>query len=179
MLISNKLGKVIAIEGVDCIEVKYTYTKQEKSLLIALSPQFRGNLPERARVFRLPVGQNVYKYGKLMLLPEKELDNRVFLIDKFDHVIDKISEKCYSVDIDHDLTTAVIINKTYTHKSWNFGVVFFAILKPGEYIVSTCYDGKRVVRWNENGKLKQAVVLDEAWETFKTPDEIPDGAVEL
>jgi hypothetical protein len=111
-----------------------------RSLRVALSREFGGEVPERA-----DVGKVGAKKDLLMLFPERKQDNRHLVIAGFPRPGHR-----RGADINKEETTATILDQSYGYGAWGSGVAFIAIIGEGQRIVSNTY---RVI-WVEDGEVR-------------------------
>jgi hypothetical protein len=111
-----------------------------RSLRVALSREFGGEIPQRA-----DVGKVGAKKDLLMLFPEKRQDARHLVIGEFPRPGHR-----RGADINKEETTATILDQSHGYGSWGSGVAFIAIIGEGQRVVSNTY---RVV-WVEDGEVR-------------------------
>jgi hypothetical protein len=134
-----------------------------RSLRVALSREFGGEVPERADVGKVGKERNL-----LMLFPERKQDNRHLVIAGFPRPGHR-----RGADINKEETTATILDQSHGYGAWGSGVAFIAVLEEGQRIVSNTY---RVV-WVEDGEVRdERFTQAEYIEYFKG---IKDDDVEL
>jgi hypothetical protein len=111
-----------------------------RSLRVALSREFGGEVPERA-----DVGKVGAKKDLLMLFPERKQDDRHLVIAGFPRPGHR-----RGADINKEETTATILDQSHGYGAWGSGVAFIAIIGEGQRIVSNTY---RVI-WVEDGEVR-------------------------
>lgn len=166
MKIANRSGKLAKSERGVSIEIRPdTNGPKVRTLRVALSREVGELVPEAAKVVRLKNKQDPNKKGILMMFPEdSKKDDRVLVIDGFDHTVHRSS-----IGIDSSLTTAEILDQESGYGAWGSGVAFIAILAPGQRIVSTRHGSRRRVLWIEDSELKYAAMTEEEWVQFNGP----------
>jgi hypothetical protein len=135
-----------------------------RSLRVALSREFGGEVPERA-----DVGKVGAKKDLLMLFPEKrQQDDRHLVIAGFPRPGHR-----RGADINKEETTATILDQSHGYGAFGSGVAFIAVLEEGQRVVSNTY---RVI-WAEDGEVRnERFTQAEYIEYFKG---IKDDDVEL
>lgn len=134
-------GKLRKEDGNDVIVI---CNGTETLLKVFVSPEFNGEIPERADI--------ITEDGKIHLVPEKEKDERLFIIDAIK--IFSLKFESFAVELDEKMTTACIKKKRrYGGDHLEAGLAYAAILDFGEKIVSREYSHyRRVVSYSkENG----------------------------
>lgn len=133
-------GKLRKEDGNDVIVI----CNGTKTLLkVFVSPEFNGEIPERADI--------VTVNRKMHLIPEEKKDERLFIIDTIEVLSFRLD--LHSVELDEKLTTACVKEKKEDGNPYKTILAYAAILDFGEKIVSREYSHyRRVVSYSkENG----------------------------
>lgn len=119
--------------------------RREPLLNVFLSSELGSDVPERADV--------VIKDGRIHLVPEREKDERLFLIDAIE--VYCLAHPKHSVSVDKELTTADI-QEMREESGWPITTMAYAaIFNPGDRVVSTKHGHfRRVVSFNEEHVLE-------------------------
>ncbi len=133
-------GKLRKEDGNDVIVI---CNGTETLLKVFVSPEFNGEIPERADI--------VTVNRKMHLIPEEKKDERLFIIDTIEVLSFRLD--LHSVELDEKLTTACVKEKKEDGNRYKTILAYAAILDFGEKIVSREYSHyRRVVSYSkENG----------------------------
>jgi hypothetical protein len=138
----HKLGGSLeeGAKGHSIVITPDTNGPKTRSLRVALSREFGGEVPERADVGKVGKDRKL-----LMLFPERKKDNRHLVIAGFPRPGHR---RC--ADINEEETTATILDQSHGYGAFGSGVAFIAVLEEGQRIVSNTY---RVI-WVEDGEVR-------------------------
>jgi hypothetical protein len=141
MKINNLGGKLEeGTKGHAIVITPDTNGPKTRSLRVALSREFGGEVPERADVGKVGKDRKL-----LMLFPERKQDDRHLVIAGFPRPGHR---RC--ADINETETTATILDQSHGYGAFGSGVAFIAIIGEGQRIVSNTY---RVI-WVEDGEVR-------------------------
>jgi hypothetical protein len=142
MKITNLGGRVEeGAKGHAIVITPDTNGPKTRTLRVALSREFGGEVPERA-----DVGKVGAKKDLLMLFPEKrQQDDRHLVIAGFPRPGHR-----RGADINETETTATILDQSHGYGAWGSGVAFIVVMGEGQRVVSNTY---RVI-WVEDGEVR-------------------------
>ena len=135
-------GKLRKEDGNDVIVI---CNGTETLLKVFVSPEFNGEIPERADI--------VTVNRKMHLIPEEKKDERLFIIDTIEVLSFRLD--LHSVELDEKLTTACVKEKKEDGNPYKTILAYAAILDFGKKVVSNKHDHyRRVVSYSEENGLE-------------------------
>ena len=135
-------GKLRKEDGNDVIVI---CNGTETLLKVFVSPEFNGEIPERADI--------VTVNRKMHLIPEEKKDERLFIIDAIEVLSFRLD--LHSVELDEKLTTACVKEKKEDGNPYKTILAYAAILDFGKKVVSNKHDHyRRVVSYSEENGLE-------------------------